>query len=51
MDLTGFFLAAPSMVEVKWSTEDEGTCGPDWYYVRLTREDGENAWSSPVWVV
>lgn len=23
--------------------------GPSWYYVRLIQEDGEIAWSSPVW--
>jgi hypothetical protein len=40
----------PHEREIRWETEDEGTGGSDWYYVRLTREDGENAWSSPVWV-
>jgi len=40
----------PNDRELSWDIEDEGTDGSDWYYVRLTREDGENAWSSPVWV-
>ena len=22
----------------------------DWYYVRVTQEDGEMAWSSPIWI-
>jgi hypothetical protein len=40
----------PHQREVHWKTEDPGTAGLDWYYARITREDGENAWSSPVWV-
>jgi len=40
----------PNERELSWEVEDDGTDGSDWYYVRLTREDGENAWSSPVWV-
>ena len=41
----------PHERDVQWQMEDPGTDGPDSYYVRITREDGENAWSSPVWVV
>jgi len=44
------FHIEPHEKELKWEVEDKGTKGSDWYYVRLTREDGENAWSSPVWV-
>ena len=40
----------PHEREIRWEIEDPGTGDLDWYYVRLTREDGENAWSSPVWV-
>ena len=40
----------PHQREVSWEIEDAGTEGADWYYVRLVREDGQLAWSSPVWV-
>ena len=40
----------PHEREVRWIVQDEGTGDTDWYYARLTREDGEMAWSSPVWV-
>ena len=36
-------------IDVRWDIEDK----PDkacWYYVRLIREDGEMAWSSPIWL-
>ncbi len=26
------------------------TAGPDWYYVRVTQQNGQMAWSSPIWV-
>jgi hypothetical protein len=41
----------PETCEVDFQAEDHGTSGTDWYYARITREDGEMAWSSPVWVV
>jgi hypothetical protein len=41
---------APEAREVGWVGEDAGEGACDWYYVRLTRADGEMAWSSPVWV-
>ena len=40
----------PGKCEILWSIEDEGASAADYYYVRLTREDGRMAWSSPVWV-
>lgn len=37
--------------EVVWEISDVAESRePTWYYVRLTREDGERAWSSPIWV-
>ena len=33
-----------------WEAEDAAASSADYYYVRLTREDGQMAWSSPVWV-
>jgi len=36
--------------QVDWCTEDDGDEASDYYYVRLIRQDGEMAWSSPVWV-
>lgn len=40
----------PNLKTFDWSFEDEGSGSSDYYYVRLTRADGEMAWSSPVWV-
>ena len=40
----------PDTREVDFKAEDPGSEGTDWYYARITREDGEMAWSSPVWV-
>jgi len=40
----------PETCEVDFKAEDPGSGGTDWYYARITREDGEMAWSSPVWV-
>lgn len=40
----------PNSKEVRWNCEDTLTTGRAWYYVRVTQEDGEMAWSSPVWV-
>jgi len=39
----------PHQETVSWSVEDT-FAGPAYYYVRVTQEDGEMAWSSPVWV-
>lgn len=36
--------------DVDWKTEDAEIISPAWYYSRVTRSDGEMAWSSPVWV-
>jgi hypothetical protein len=47
----------PQTCEVDFETVDPGhglqasrATPADWYYARITREDGEMAWSSPVWV-
>ena len=37
---------------VKRSFVDEcATVGKHWYYLRVIQEDGEMAWSSPIWVI
>jgi hypothetical protein len=36
--------------EVDCAIEDSDTTASAWYYARITRADGEMAWSSPVWV-
>jgi hypothetical protein len=36
-------------VDVVWDDASEAKTG-DYYYVRVTQEDGEMAWSSPVWL-
>ena len=40
----------PKQMEVLFETEDTKPAGPAWYYARVTRADGQMAWSSPVWV-
>lgn len=40
----------PSGWDVDYQVEDRGTGTTDWYYARITHENGEMAWSSPVWV-
>ena len=39
----------PDTQQCRIETRDPGH-GPAWYYVRLTCEDGNMAWSSPIWV-
>jgi hypothetical protein len=36
--------------DVDCAVVDSDTTTPAWYYARVTRADGEMAWSSPVWV-
>ena len=36
--------------DVSWDVEDLDITSPAWYYARVTRADGEMAWSSPVWI-
>ena len=36
-------------VEFEYVDNDAGS-GEHWYYVRVEQEDGELAWSSPIWV-
>jgi len=40
---------SPGQREFLWELEDTDK-SPTWYYTRITRSDGEMAWSSPVWV-
>jgi len=40
----------PGTCELDWETSDEPAAEPTCYYVRITRADGNLAWSSPVWV-
>jgi hypothetical protein len=39
-----------NQTEVVCEVEDTGAGGPAGYYARVTRSDGQMAWSSPVWV-
>jgi hypothetical protein len=41
---------SPQQCQVTWETALPGPEADSWYYVRVTRDDGEMAWSSPVWV-
>ena len=40
----------PHGSEVRWETRAPAPTEDAWYYARLTREDGNMAWSSPIWV-
>ena len=40
----------PDQPHVRWELDDTPEGDLTWYYVRVTRQDGEMAWSSPVWV-
>ena len=44
------FTVTPGEREVDWELEDAASASSDYYYARVTRTDGEMAWSSPVWV-
>jgi len=42
---------SPGEQAVRWTVEDSLPPGAStWYYARVTRTDGEMAWSSPIWV-
>ena len=40
----------PQQREFLWETDRQFPEEPAWCYARITREDGEMAWSSPVWI-
>jgi len=40
----------PGELNVRYDGQDAGTGSADWYYARITHDNGEMAWSSPVWV-
>ncbi len=40
----------PGERTVTWEVKDGGERATDWYYARLSRQDGQMAWSSPIWV-
>lgn len=42
--------AEPDCREARWNCEDEPDSDTTWYYIRVTRQDGEMAWSTPIWV-
>lgn len=42
--------ANPDRCQVSLELTDAASPARDYYYVRITRADGEMAWSSPVWV-
>jgi len=41
--------AEPNQMEATFDADDDAS-GPAYYYARVTRADGQMAWSSPVWV-
>ena len=43
-------VSTPGRREVAWRTRVAAPPEQSWYYVRLTRQDGHLAWSSPIWV-
>ncbi len=45
------FTATPGTAVADLDFEDAAADTSDYYYARVTRSDGEMAWSSPVWVV
>ena len=40
----------PRQRATTWRVQVKAPAKPSWYYVRVTRQDGHLAWSSPVWV-
>ncbi len=45
------FQAEPGKAEAEMEFLDvDATAGEHWYYVRVEQEDGELAWSSPIWI-
>jgi hypothetical protein len=45
-----FVLTNPGLDVVGWSVVDAPGAAVDVYYVRVIQQDGEIAWSSPIWV-
>ena len=45
-------LVGPQEYQATFRVAEKRTSQPggDWYYVRLTQQDGQMAWSSPIWV-
>ncbi len=39
-----------SSARVRWNDRRSDTDSVDWYYVRVTEQNGQMAWSSPIWV-
>ena len=35
---------------ISWDEVVPDASKPDWYYVRVTQDNGQLAWSSPVWI-
>ena len=45
------YTARPGVKETSFEFSDqEPLKGESWYYVRVLQEDGQLAWSSPIWV-
>ncbi|MCS7253471.1 MAG: hypothetical protein RMK18_07230 [Armatimonadota bacterium] len=50
-DFKYVFTAEPKTKEIKLDWVDkEAKPGASWYYVRVEQEDGQLAWSSPMWI-
>ena len=45
------YTSRPGTREMKVAfTDTQSTPGESWYYARVLQEDGNLAWSSPVWI-
>ena len=36
--------------QIRWQDQRPDANSTDWYYVRVTQNNGQLAWSSPIWV-
>ncbi len=45
------YTARPGEKQARFElTDREFSAGESWYYARMLQEDGQLAWSSPIWV-
>ncbi|MBM3810403.1 MAG: hypothetical protein FJW20_02085 [Acidimicrobiia bacterium] len=45
------YTTRPGTATANWEfTEQNPRAGESWYYVRVMQEDGQMAWSSPIWI-
>ncbi len=45
------YMTRPGTRQASWEYTDRNPpAGESWYYVRILQEDGQVAWSSPIWI-